>query len=255
MMAGQWVARLLGLAAALAVAGPVAGASARDLVVGVEAIDYAPVYGYRDGQFMGAGRSILDAFAQAKGHRLIYKAFPIKRLLAELIHGGIDLKFPDSPDWQAGFRHGHSIAYSGPVIAYIDGTLVRSDAAGRGVDAIHRLGVVAGFTPYAWRDRVQAGTVELKENPGFEQLLRQVQTGRIDGAYANVAVALTAAETVLGTPGALVYAPDLPHVAESYRLSSGTAPEIIAEFDDWLAKNPKLVADIIGQAGAERGVR
>ena len=255
MTARRFATRLLGIAALLAGFAPAPGASARDLVVGVEAIDYSPVYGYRDGQFIGAARSVLDAFAEAKGHRLVYKAFPIKRLLAELVHGGVDLKFPDSPDWQAAVRQGHSIAYSRPVIAYIDGTLVRRENAGMGVDAVHRLGTVAGFTPYAWLDRIQAGTVELKENPGFEQLLRQVHTGRIDGAYVNVAVALGAADAVLGTPGALVFARSLPHVAESYRLSSGKSPEIIAEFDDWLGRNSKLVADIVAKTGAERGVR
>ncbi|TAN57216.1 MAG: transporter substrate-binding domain-containing protein [Magnetospirillum sp.] len=254
-MTARHVARLLtGVVLAVGVSSAT-GAAARELVVGVEAIDYAPVYGYRDGQFVGAARPILDAFAQAKGHQLIYKAFPVKRLLAELIHGGVDLKFPDSPDWQAAVRKGHSIAYSRPVIAYIDGTLVRRDNAGHGLDAVRSLGTVAGFTPYAWLSRIQAGQVELKENPGFEQLLRQVHTGRIDAVYANVAVTLATAETVLGVPGALVFAPDLPHVAEAYRLSSRKAPEVIAEFDDWLAKNPELVTDIIAKFGAERGVR
>lgn len=248
-------ARVLGFSIMAALAAPVAESSARDLVVGVEAIDYSPVYGYRDDRFIGAARSILDAFAAAKGHRLIYKAFPVKRLLAELIHGGIDLKFPDSPDWQAAFRQGHAIAYSGPVIAYIDGTLVRRDHAGLGVDGVHSLGIIAGFTPFAWQDRLRAGQVEVKENPGFEPLLRQVQAGRIDGVYANVAVALTTAEAVLNDANALVFAPGLPHVSDSYRLSSGTAPEIVAEFDDWMAKNPKLVAGIIAEAGAERGIR
>ena len=252
-MTARCLARLLGFS--LMVAVPVASASARDLVVGVEAIDYAPVYGYRDGQFVGAARAILDAFATARGHRLIYQAYPVKRLLAELVHGRIDLKFPDSPDWQAAFRRGHPIAYSGPVIAYVDGTLVRRDHAGQGVEAVHSLGIVAGFTPFAWLDRIQAGTVELKENPGFESLLRQLQAGRIDGIYANVAVTLTAAESVLGNATALTFASDLPHVADSYRLSSANAPEIIAEFDDWLARNPKLVAEIIAKTGAERGIR
>lgn len=254
MKAGR-LARILGLSVALLGMEPIAGASARDLVVGVEAIDYSPVYGYRDGEFIGAARSILDAFAVAKGHRLTYKALPVKRLLAELIHGGVDLKFPDSPDWQAAMRRGQSITYSRPVIAYIDGTLVRREKAGQGIDAIHNLGTIAGFTPYAWQAYLQSGKVELKENPGFEQLLRQVHTGRLDALYANVAVALSVAETVLGSSGTLVYVPELPHVVDSYRLSSGSAPEIIAEFDDWQAKNPKLVADIIAKAGAERGVR
>ena len=245
--------RLAGLAAVMAASGtPVA---ARDLVVGVEAIDYSPVYGYRDGQFIGAGRAILDAYAQAKGHRLSYKAFPVKRLMAELIHGGIDLKFPDSPDWQAATRQGYVITYSAPVIAYIDGTLVRREKADTGVDGIRNLGIVSGFTPYAWSNAIKAGRVDVRENPGFEQVLRQVQTGRLDGVYANVAVALTAAEATLGPSHALVYAPNLPHVSDFYRLSSGNSPEIIAEFNDWLSKNSKQVAEILAKAGAEKGVR
>lgn len=247
------IARLLGVPIlALGAARP---ASARDLVVGVEAIDYTPAYSYRDGQFGGAARALLDSFAEARGHRLTYKAFPVKRLLAELLHGGVDLKFPDSPDWQTSARQGTAIAYSQPVIAYVDGTLVRRDNTAIGIEGVHNLGTVSGFTPYAWLGRIQAGKVELKENPGFEQLLRQVQTGRIDAVYANVAVTLAAAETVLGSADALVFARDLPHVAESYRLSSAKTPEVIAEFNDWLAKNPKLVAEIIAKTGAERGVR
>lgn len=247
---GAWRNLALGLTLVFGTA-----AQARELVVGVEAIDYSPVYGYRDGRFVGAGREILEAFAQAKGHRLTYQAYPVKRLLAELLHGGIDLKFPDSPDWQQATRQDRPIRYSRPVIAYIDGTVVPRDRLGLTLADVHSIGTVAGFTPFAWQAQIQAGKVELKENPSFEQLLRQVHAGRIDGAYVNVAVALTAAETVLPSPGGLAFAPNLPHIAESYRLSSLKTPEIIAEFDEWLAANGKLVADIIARTGAERGVR
>lgn len=230
-------------------------AQARDLVVGVEAIDYSPVYGVIDGQFKGAAREILDAFANAGGHRLTFQALPVKRLYAELNHGGIDLKFPDSPDWQPALRQGRAIAFSKPVINYIDGTIVRREALSEGPEAVRSLGTIAGFTPFAWGERLRAGTVELKENSSFEPLLRQVQTKRIDGAYGNVAVALNTADSIPGLAGTLVFAPRLPHVADSYRLSSVKAPELIAEFDEWLGKNGKLVADIIARTGAEKGVR
>jgi polar amino acid transport system substrate-binding protein len=230
-------------------------AQARDLVVGVEAIDYSPAYGYRDGEFVGAARPILDAFAAARGHRLTYRPYPVKRLLAELLHGGIDLKFPDSPDWQRSTRQDSNIHYSGPVFAYIDGTVVRGGRRGLGLDEVKSIGTVAGFTPFAWLDRIQAGKVELKENPSFEQLLRQVHAGRIDAAYVNIAVALTAAESVLGGRDTLAFAPDLPHIADSYRLSSLKAPEIITEFNAWLAANSGLVAEIVARTGAERGLK
>jgi polar amino acid transport system substrate-binding protein len=152
-------------------------AQARDLVVGVEDIDFLPVYGVRDGQFQGAARQILDAFATARGYRLTYSPLPVKRLFAELNRGGIDLKFPDSPNWQPTLRQGHQAAFSKPLVAYIDGTIVRRDMAAANSGAVRRLGTIAGFTPYAWGTQLTAGTVELKENSSLEQLLRQVRTG------------------------------------------------------------------------------
>lgn len=230
-------------------------AVARDLTVGVEAIDYSPIYAWRDGQFVGATREILDAFAQANGHRLIFRPLPVKRLLAELIHGGIDLKFPDNPEWQLAVRQGAILAYSAPVFAYIDGTVVRSDRVGQGAGAVRTLGTVAGFTPFSWKSLVEGGSVELKENPGFEPLLRQVLAGRIDGAYVNVAVAHHMAASLPGGQGGLSYDPDLPHISDSYRLSSRVAPEIVAEFDAWLAAHQGVVAAIVARTGAEAGLK
>lgn len=237
-----------------AIAAPPQGV-ARDLTVGVEAIDYSPIYAWRDGQFVGAAREILDAFARSNGHRLIFRPLPVKRLLAELIHGGVDLKFPDSPDWQPAVRGGATLAYSAPVFAYIDGTMVRRDRVGQGTETVRTLGTVAGFTAFAWKNRVEAGVVELKENPGFEPLLRQVVAGRIDGAYVNVAVAYHMAAGLPGGQGELTYDPDLPHISDSYRLSSRVAPEIVAEFDTWLAANKAAVAAIVARTGAEAGLK
>jgi polar amino acid transport system substrate-binding protein len=228
---------------------------ARDLVVGVEAIDYSPVYGVRNGVFQGAAHDILNAYAASKGHRLIFKPLPVKRLYVELNLGTIDLKFPDSPDWQPALRQGHAVVFSKPVIHYIDGTIIRREMLTEGPDSIHSLGTIAGFTPYAWNERLKGGTVELKENSSFEQLLRQVQAKRIDGAYCNVAVALNAAESLSGLAEVLVFSPRLPHVADSYRLSSLKVPEVIAEFNEWLDGNESLVAGIITRTGAEKGVR
>jgi len=253
-MSANWGWRRLGAALGLGLwLVGTAPAGARDLTVGVEPMDFSPIYGWHNGEFRGAAREILDAFAAARGHHLTYRAYPIRRLLAELTHGGIDLKFPDNPDWQAAMRRGTPLTYSAPVIAYVDGTLVRRERVGEGEAAVRSLGIIAGFTPQAWQGRIAAGTVDLTENPGFEPLLRQVAAGRVDGAYLNVAAGLAAAAAVVPA-GTLAYDPALPHVAESYRLSSGTAPEVIAEFDQWLKENHLLVMAIIARTGAEAGL-
>jgi len=248
--------KLAGLATAIVfcVCAFAASAAERKLVVGVEELDYFPAYAVRNAQYAGAAREVLDSFAKAKGYALVYKPLPIKRLFAELLSGGIDLKFPDSPTWAADAKAGHALSYSKPVIHYIDGVLVLPENVGKRPESLQTLGTVSGFTPFAWLDRVKAGTVQLKENPRMDLLLKQAAMGRVDGAYASVAAANHTLEQVLGTAGALVFDPGLPHSRDAYLLSSRNHPEIVAEFDAWMAANAALVKGIKDRYGAEKGV-
>jgi polar amino acid transport system substrate-binding protein len=234
--------------------GATAQAAPRELVVGVEELDYFPAYSVKSGQYVGAAREILDAFAAANGYSLTYRPQPIKRLFAELLSGGIDLKFPDNPHWATDAKAGLDIVYSHPVITYIDGVLVRPDMAGRDVDAIRTLGTVSGFTPFAWLDRIKAGKVQVKENPRMELLLKQAAIGRFDGAYGSLAAANHILDDVLKNPGALVFDPTLPHSRDSYMLSSLNHPQVVAEFNAWMAANAATVKAIKDRTGAEKGV-
>jgi polar amino acid transport system substrate-binding protein len=229
-------------------------AAPRDLVVGVEDLEYYPLYAMRDGEYIGAARDILDVFAKDRGYRLVYRPLPIKRLYLELMSGGIDLKFPDNRLWANDSKKDHKVVYSKPVIAYIDGVLVRPGNHGRGPDALRTLGTVSGFTPFAWLDRVTSGRVALKENPRMELLLRQAVVGHVDGAYVSVAVANHVLSGSLNMPGALMFDSGLPHSREHYRLSSVTQPAMVAEFDAWLDANGALVKMIKDRYGAEKGI-
>lgn len=245
--------RILLLLVALGTAWPVLAAQ-KDLVVGVEDLEYYPLYAMRDGEYVGAARELLDAFAKDRGYRLAYRPLPIKRLFIELASGGIDLKFPDNPYWAADAKKGHNVAYSKPVIAYIDGVLLRPSNHGKGLDTLRTLGTVSGFTPFAWLDRVTSGKVVLKENPRMELLLRQTVVGHVDGAYVSVAVANHVLAGSLNMPGALMFDSALPHSRDSYRLSSVTRPAVVAEFDAWMDANGPLVKMIKDRYGAEKGV-
>lgn len=249
--------RRLVLAAALLLGGWAtvpACADQRELVVGVEELDYFPSYAVRGGSYVGAARDIFDAFAQARGYTLVYRPLPIKRLYAELLSGGIDLKFPDNPQWAPEVKQGALVHYSRPVITYVDGVMVRPERVGGHGGAVRTLGTVSGFTPFAWLDRIRAGTVVVKENPRMDLLLRQVMLDRMDGAYTSVAVANHTLDVELGMPGALVFDSSLPHSRDSYRLSSLNRPETVAEFDAWMAANQDLVEAIKQRYGAEKGV-
>lgn len=248
--------RLAGLvlAACTLFAVPVRAEGPRELVVGVEELDYFPAYAVQKGEYVGAAREIFDAFAQAKGYALTYRPLPVKRLYAELLSGGIDFKFPDNPGWGADLRRDAQVAYSRPVIAYVDGVMVRPENKGKGADRILTLGTVSGFTPFAWLDRVRDQKVVLKENPRTDLLIRQVAVGRIDGAYASVAVVHYSLEHELNMPGALVFDPALPHSRDAYRLSTVNHPAALAEFDAWMAANQAQVDAIKQRYGAEKGL-
>lgn len=230
-----------------------ARAEHRTLVVGVEELDYYPLYAVQNGKYVGVARDILDAFARAKGYTLTYRPLPIKRLYAEMQSGGIDLKFPDNPTWAPDAKARQRMAYSAPVIGYVDGVLVRPEHLGHVVDDVHVLGTVSGFTPFAWLDAIRDGRVLVKENPRMELLLKQVALERLDGAYASVAVANYQLETTLGMPGAVVFDPKLPHSRDFYRLSSLNHPQVIAEFDAWMAANAAQIKAMKDNAGAEKG--
>lgn len=245
--------RILLVLAAM-VAGWPAAAAERELVVGVEELEYYPIYAVRDGEYVGAAREILDSFARDRGYRLTYRPLPVKRLYAELMAGGIDLKFPDSPTWAPDAKQGRPVAYSRPVIAYVDGTMVRPSNHGRGVEAVRTLGTVSGFTPFAWLDQVKAGRVTVKENPRMELLLRQAVVGHVDGAYASVAVANYVLSGPLNLPNALMFDAALPHTRDHYLLSSATRREAVEEFNTWLAANGPRVRMIKDRYGAEKGV-
>ena len=222
-----------------------------DLIVGVEDVDYLPAYGWHNGVYGGAGREIIDAFAASIGTKPVYRPLPIKRLFAELVSGGIDLKFPDNPLWAAEAKQGVAIRYSQPVIDYIDGVMVLPDRRGA---AIATLGTVAGFTPSPWLDRIKAGSVTLKENLKLDSLLRQVLLGRLDGAYVSVAVANYTLDDQFRMPGALVFDPSQPYSRESYRISSAHRPDLVAAFDAWLAAHAAEVRAIKHRHHAEKGV-
>lgn len=55
-------------------------ASAETYSVGVESIDYYPLYAEKDGKYIGLAQEILDKFAQKAGHQFQYKPFPVIRL-------------------------------------------------------------------------------------------------------------------------------------------------------------------------------
>ncbi|GGB41122.1 hypothetical protein GCM10011316_11340 [Roseibium aquae] len=224
-------------------------AHAEEIVVGVEELTYYPHYSYQNGEYTGFGRTILDAWASDRGHTLTFKAYPVKRLMNALVEGTIDLKYPDNALWSSDLKEGKNVVYSDQVVEYIDGVSVLPQNSGNGVGSVQVLGTVLGFTPFSWLDLINSGTVELSEVNGLDGLIKQAILGRVDAAYANVAV-IQHQLAEMSELNALVFDPNLPHTRDYYHLSSAVKPELIADFNDWMADN----ADRVEQLKREYGV-
>ncbi len=231
-------------------AGGANAADDRTLVVGVEELDYMPMYSTAGGEYHGVGRDILDAFARDAGYTLVYKALPVPRLYASFFAGQVDLKFPDNAGWKAEDRDGKEIFYTAaPLVVNVDASMVKPEDLGKGPDAVKVLGIVIGFSPWAWTDRINDSTVTVVENPDFAALLRQVVADRVDAAYASVPVMRLQSREIFGHDDALVFDPSLPYAKADFHVSSLSRPEVIAEMDAWMADHVQEIVDLRAKYG------
>lgn len=244
-------------ALALLMSCPAAIATAADTSYTVVVQDYAalpPYSRYENGEYTGFNRDLLDLFAESRGYDFEYVAYPVKRLFFEFVEGAGDLKYPDNANWALHIKGDAEIHYSDAVVVYVNGVLVPPSDVGDGVDAIKKLGLVAGWTPIGFQEQIADGTVALYENNSYAGLLKQAIAGRIDGAYSNVATSRYYLKHELERPDALVFDETLPHVRSARVLSSIKHPHLIEEFNAFLQTHADEIRELKLQYAVEDGV-
>ena len=202
--------------------------------LGVEDLSYLPYYTTVDGKYTGFGQELFNDYAKASSTEVTFVPLPIKRLLKSFLEGDVQAKFPDSAYWAGDQKEGYDIIYSDPVVNYIDGIMIKPDRKGMTKSSLKNMATVRGFTPYVYLDDIKADRIKVLENSGFEATLKQVAAGRADGAYVNVAVAQYTLTNELKKPDALIFAPELPHSAGFYYLSTVNNTEIIDSVNKFL---------------------
>lgn len=217
---------------------------ADNLIIGVENIDYFPIYQYSNGQYSGAASDILNKFAQLNNHTITYKSYPITRLNKNYINGTVDFRFPDNGYWAQDLKKGYDIKYSEPVISFIDGVMVTPANKGKGIDKLKKLGIVRGFTAWDYLDLIKDGSVEIKDANNLESLIKLASNRRNDGAYFNIDVATYYLNNTLKAPDSLVFDPDLPHTKSSYSLSSFKHPQVIEQFNQFLIEQADWIKTV-----------
>ena len=219
--------------------------AAQEYVVGVEQTEYYPVYSYRNGDYVGYSRELLDAFAAKHGYTFKYVALPIRRLFADfLTKDTLDFKYPDNPIWQGDMKKGLTIAYSKPAFESVEGAMVIAERVGRPLSELKTLGTIRGFTPWPYLDAIKAGTIALEESDDLPGLVQKALLQRLDGIFINQAIADYHVTHELKKPGALVLDKGLPNNDVQYLLSTRKHPDVIKQFDAFLAGETALIASL-----------
>lgn len=220
-------------------------ALAQTFTIGVEQSDYFPISAYRNGNYEGYAREVLDAFASKHGYKFSYSALPIKRLYADfLTRDDLDFKYPDNPHWQPDMKKGIDIAYSASLLDSIEGGMVRAENLGKPLSDYKSLGTLRGFTPWPYQEALAGGALRLEESDDLPNLVQKAMMKRVDVIFINTSIANYHLSENLKQPEALKLDPALPKAPVSYLLSSRKHPDIVAKLDGFLKAEPALVQQL-----------
>lgn len=223
-------------------------AHAERYVVGVENIDYYPLYAF---SYRGSyAEALLSRFAEAEKLQLLYSPEPITRLYHGLLESGsLDLKYPDNPNWATELKEDKKVHYSKGLSYYTDGVYVLPKNLGRDRSQFKTLGVLRGFTPVAFEDLLLQRKVRLVTHADLGQLLLMALRGEIDGVYANMDLSHHWLTHTIKRPHGLVFDSSLPFERGEYHLSTIKHPELIERFNQFLEREGPLVKELKDQYG------
>lgn len=219
-------------------------AQQKEFIVGVENINLMPHFNNKNEIYSGFSRDLLDLFADEYNYKFIYKSLPLKRLFRDLVQKKVDFKYPDNPMWQVDLKAPVEVIYSNSVIAYTEGVMVLPEHVGRGLSNLKDLGMVLGYTAWPYMEHIDNGKIQEWQTPNFQGALKMVLSHRVDGIYVNVAVGKYQLKHIFKQKNALVFDPNLPHVKDSYYLSSVLHPEVIEQFNQFLIKERAAITEL-----------
>ena len=214
----------------------------KDYIIGVENINYYPIYSWDGKEYKGYARDVLDSFAKKSGYKFVYKALPITRLFNDfIVKEELDFKFPDNPLWSSDIKKDKNVIYSNSVVAYIDGLLVLPENKKIELSDLKSLGIVRGFTAWEYLDLINSKKILLKESTDYTGLLVHTINKNTDAAYSNIVVANYHLNEILKKPKQLVFNEKLPYTKSSYYISTIKHKKVIDEFNKFLITEKKTV--------------
>ncbi len=225
-------------------------ATAEELVIGFEDVDFYP-YGKpsEDEIFVGYLRALLDAFAEDRGHELVFAVTPLKRLYLGFQEGGIDMFIPDNPAWSHQYKQGIDVYYSAAIAAALDGFAVVPGREKEPINAdIVHIGAILGVTVEPLFTDSEKELLVFDRASRFEGLFKALLFGRVDAVHCNLAVANKVLEAIDKDPDAIAWSTTLPRFKSLFHVSS-TRRELIEELNGWLRAHGAKVESLKSEYG------
>ena len=209
-------------------------------IIGVEDVNYFPYFDFSS-KNPSFSKDLFDRFAKDSGHQITYLPLPIKQFSKWLFKENIDFKFPDNQRWQEqGLGPEHTLHFSDDILLMTAGTLVMDKNKHKPQSFIVNVGTIIGFQPTLWMEQIARGEVKLIEDRSPKILVKQLVHGIVDGLDIDLAVANYHVKE-LKLDNKIVLSQKIERQVFAYKLSSLKYPEVIAQFNRWLAQNEKFV--------------
>jgi len=213
---------------------------AQEFIIGVEDIDYYPLFEFKSDRDTHS-RELLNSFAAAKGYKFTYLPLPIKRFDKWLLEEKVDFKYPDNKRWYADSSITDSLTFSQSATWLIAGTSVLKSSLKKSKSELKSVGTLLGFYPTTWIDEIKSGQVELYEDVSTKILVQKLLSKYVDSIDIEPSV-INYYLKELGKPTDLVVI-DKRYKYDIYGFHFSTIkhPKIIKEFDEFLSNNKTLL--------------
>lgn len=225
---------------------PVKKLIAKEFVIGVEAVSYYPLFDYAHQQVdkPSFSSAVLTKFFQSKGYKFRFLPLPIKRFNKWFIEENIDFKFPDNQRWRTAKNDQLAVHYSAPVITLTAGSYVLKRNKQLARNKVKSLATIFGFFPTLWYDRINQGKLTVVTENTPYAVVKHLLHGNVEVVNIDYNVILHNLKLHNMPEDSVVLNRQIHHENYAYHLSSINYPNIIDEFNQFLADNKLLIAQL-----------
>lgn len=217
--------------------------SAQEFIIGVEDIDYYPLYEFKSNRDTYS-KELLNKFAASKGYKFIYLPIPIKRFEKWFFDEKIDLKYPDNPYWYTDSALPKNTTFSQSTIKLVAGTTVLKTSLNKNKSSFKTLGTLLGFYPATWIKQIRDGQVKLYEDISTKILIKKLLAKHIDGVDLEPSVIQYYLKMLGENTEVAVINKRYEYEVYNVSLSTIKHPKVIIEFNDFLKNNQQLIEEM-----------